>query len=135
MYACIGRIHRLGPCPVSLKIALFNAYVRPVMMYSMYCAEALPYTKTQAAALDSLQLQYIRWSLGQLSRSSSCTDSLAEVGQKPVSYDVTRARINYYLLVKSRPQTHITVAPLHEAMTTSRKQGNWWLRVKQDMAD
>ena len=131
MYACTGRLTRLGPVPVSLKVALFNAYVRPVMLY---CAEALPYTNTQAAALDSIQLQYIRWSLGQLGKSSPSTDTLAEVGQKPISYDVTRSRINYYLLVKSRPQTHITMAPLHEAMTTQRKQTNWWIRVQQAMS-
>ena len=132
MYACIGRVTRLGPSPVSLKIALFNAYVRPVMLY---CADALPYTSTQAAALDSIQLQYVRWALGQLGKSSPSTDTLAEVGQKPVSYDVTRSRINYYLLVKSRPQTHITLAPLHEAMATNRKRTNWWLRVQQDMSN
>ena len=64
MSSCIGRVTRLGPVPVSLKIALFNAYVRPVMLY---CAEAMPYTSTAIDELDKLQLYYVRWSLGRLS--------------------------------------------------------------------
>ena len=46
---------------VSLSVSLFNAYVRPVIMY---CLDALPLTKKQEKQLDDLQLQYIRWCLG-----------------------------------------------------------------------
>ena len=130
MFSCIGRVTRLGPVPVSLKIALFNAYVRPVMLY---CAEALPYTNTAMDELDKLQLYYVRWSLGRLSQSSSRFDTLAEVGQRPVSYDLRRARISYYLLVKSRPQQHITTAALQDAIMTKQRQESWWPRVQADM--
>jgi hypothetical protein len=130
MYTCIGRVTRLGPIPPRLKIALFNAYVRPVMLY---CTEALPLSKSHLAQLDKLQLQYIRWSLGKLPQSSSRIDTLAETGQLPVSHDAVRARIGYYLLVKSRPDSHITTAALAGALTAPQKQDNWWNLVQTDL--
>ena len=126
MFSCIGRVTRLGPVPTKLKVSLFNAYVRPVMLY---CAEALPYTTTTMDELDKLQLHYIRWSLGRLNSSSSRDDTLAEVGQRSVSYELRRARISYYLLVKSRPLGHITTAALHDTMRTKQTLESWWPRT------
>jgi hypothetical protein len=130
LYSCIGRATRLGPVPVSLKVKLFDAYVRPVMLY---CAEAMPYTQTVAASLDRLQLSYLRWCLGKLPDSSPRNCTLAEVGQQPVSYQLRRARINYYLLVKSRPTDHITTAALNDARRAKQKRENWWHCVQADM--
>jgi len=129
MYACMGRVNRLGPIAVSFKVSLFNAYVRPVMLY---CAEALPLNCKQLEALDQLQLQYIRWSLGRLPQSSPRTDTLTETGQKPISHDAARFRINYYLLVKSRPNAHITVAALDDAIVAKQQRDNWWSGVQRD---
>ena len=74
LYACEGRLARVGPAPVCLKITFCDAFVRPVMMY---CAKALTNTKGQTAALDNLQLQHFRWALGRLAKNSSCVDILA----------------------------------------------------------
>ena len=130
LYKCMGRVSRLEPIPVALKISLFNAYVRPVMLY---CAEALPITKTQSDELDSLQLKYVRWCLGRLPASSPKVDTLAEVGQRPVSYELTKASINYYLLTKRRPAEHITTVALTDALTTSHKQESWWRTTQGHM--
>jgi hypothetical protein len=128
MYMCMGRVTRLGPIPPRLKIALFNAYVRPVMLY---CTEALPLTEKQVTELDKLQLQYIRWAMGRLPKTSSRVDTLAETGQQPIGHAVTRARLNYYMLVKSRPDTHISTAALTDARASTHKQDNWWHLVQK----
>jgi hypothetical protein len=99
----------------------------------LYCAEALPYTSTSMKDLDDLQMYYVRWSLGRLPQSSSRDDTLAELGQRPVSFELRRARISYYLLVKSRPLEHITTAALQDAMSTKQKQESWWPRVQADV--
>ena len=127
MFKCMGRVVSLGPVPVCTKITLFNAYVRPVMLY---CAEALPLTRTQTDALDALQMQYVRWCLGRLPQSSTKVDTLAEVGQRPISYEVSKASINYCMLVKSRTTKHITTAALGDALAAKEKQENWWRMVQ-----
>jgi hypothetical protein len=118
MYACIGRVTRLGPIPPCTKIELFNFWVRPVMLY---CTEALPLSAAQLKQLDDLQLQYLRWCMGRLPSTSPRIDTLAEAGQLPISHLAVRARINYYLLVKSRTQRHITTPALTDAMTAPQK--------------
>jgi len=130
MYACMGRVCRLGPVPVSLSVSLFNAYVRPVIMY---CLDALPLTKKQEKQLDDLQLQYIRWCLG-LAKGSVRVQALAETGQKPISMDIAKARVKYYLLLRSRPMEHITTAALHQMMETDKRPGSWYCSVRRDMA-
>ena len=130
MYACIGRVTRLGPIPPCLKIALFNAHVRPVMLY---CMEALPLTSAHLKQFDQLQLQYIRWCLDRLHPSSPSIDTLAEAGELPISYHSVRARMNYYLLVKAQPQRHITTTALADAVTATHKQDNWVHTVRADM--
>ena len=132
MYACIGKVTRLGPVPPRLKMALFNACVRPVMLY---CTEALPLKKAHLAQLDQLQLQYIRWCLGKLPQSSPRVDTLAEAGHLPISYLAVRARISYYLLVKSRSNTHITTAALADAVVAPQKQDNWFELVQSNMQE
>ena len=132
MYSCMGRVTRLGPVPASLKLQLFDAYVRPVMLY---CIEALPFSKRQVEQLDSLQLQYIRWSLGNLPPTTPRVDTLAEAGQKPVSMEARKARIRYFHLVKARPDTHITTAAFHDARTATHKHDNWWTLIHSDMQE
>ena len=99
----------------------------------MYCLDALPLTKKQEQQLDNLQLQYVRWCLG-LSNKSGRIDTVAETGQKPVSLDIAKARIKYYVLLRSRPVEHITTAALHHFMETDKRQGSWYCSVRRDMS-
>ena len=75
----------------------------------------------------------MRWCLGRLHSTSPSVDTLAEAGELPISYVAVRARITYYLLVKSRPPRHITTAALAEAITATQKQDNWINMVQADM--
>ena len=72
--------------------------------------------------------------MGKLPSSSPRTDTLAETGQLPISYHAVRARMNYHLLVKSRPDNNITTVALADAVAALQKQDNWWNLVQSDMA-
>ena len=78
-------------------------------------------------------MQYIRWCLG-LAKGSVRVQALAETGQKPISMDIAKARVKYYLLLRSRPMEHITTAALHQMMETGKRPGSWYCSVRRDMA-
>lgn len=110
MYACMARVTRLGPCSAALKVMLFNAYVRPVLLY---CLEVMPLSPSQARKLDDIQVRYVRWCF-DLPSDSPRADTLAEAGLRPLSYEVSQARIHYRLLVTNRPSVHITASAMRQ---------------------
>ena len=95
-----------------------------VLCMLLYCAEAFPMPFKYKSAVDALQLQYIRWCLG-LSNRSPRRDTLAEVGQRPISYLAAEARVKYFVLVRSRDTDHISADALRHYEERGTKKGSW----------
>ena len=131
MFACMAHIARLGPIPPSLKITLFSACVRSVLLYG---ADAIPLSKGQGDLLDDVPMHYTRWSL-RLSKTSNRADTLIETGQVPLSVTAAQARVKYFVLTQSRRQDHVATDVLRELTSLkarSRRRG-WVNLVEQSL--
>lgn len=51
---------------------------------------------------EMLQLQYVRWALGLWGNTSPRLDTLAEVGELPLTNYAAQSRVKYFELTRSR---------------------------------
>jgi len=105
MYQCMSKCRRISSnCPSSLRVVLFKSYVLPLFTY---CCEVIPYTFDHIHKMNNIIVKYARWATGL--PSYTCNNAvLREAGLRPIYYDFLQARMNYYLLIKSRQDTHVT---------------------------
>ena len=126
MYKCISKERRLSArCPVSLRALLFRTYVLPILTYA---GEVIPYTRKHMNSMNTLIIKYARWAT--CLPSSTCTNAvLREAGLRPVQYDLLQARMNYYLLLTSREDAHVTKLALVDMQNRSSTSAyNKWIQ-------
>ncbi len=87
-----------------------------------YACEVLPYTRKHVESMNKIILKFARWATGL--PSHACGNAvLREAGLRPIEYDILQARMNYFLLVKSRPienATNLAVDDIvHRSSTSS----------------
>ena len=115
-------------CPPKLRVMLFKAYVIP---HFTYASEVLPYTHKHVQSMNKLIVEFARWATGLPSYADSDA-VLREAGLRPIQYDMLQARLNYWLLLKSRDPTHATNLALadisHRASTSSLYK--WYKHIR-----
>jgi len=68
--------------------------------------------------MNKLIIRFARWATGM--PSHACSNAvLREAGLRPVEYDMLQARLNYYLLLLSRPASHGTNLALADIVARS----------------
>ena len=81
--------------------------------------------------MNKLIVQFARWATGLPSYADSDA-VLREAGLRPIQYDMLQARLNYWLLLKSRDPTHATNLALadisHRASTSSLYK--WYKHIR-----
>ena len=104
-YMCMSKARGLSTrCPPLLRALLFKSYVIP---HFTYVCEVIPYSRKHIGSMNVIINKYARWAVGL--PAHSCTNSvLRELNMRPIQYDFLRARMNYYLLLMSRQDTHTT---------------------------
>ena len=105
MYYCMSKARRIVfRCPSKLRVTLFKAHVSPLFTYA---CEVTPYSRKQIECMNKVVHKYARWCTGLPLRT--CTQTvLREAGLRPVHYDFLSARLNYFLLLMSRDEQHVT---------------------------
>ena len=105
MYSCMSKARRtVFRCPSKLRVTLFKAHVSPLFTYA---CEVTPYSRKQIECMNKVVHKYARWCTGLPLRT--CTQTvLREAGLRPVHYDFLSARLNYFLLLMSRDEQHVT---------------------------
>ena len=119
MYMCMSKVRHISSnCPPLLRSTLFRAYVST---HFTYCCEVVPYTRKHISNMNDIVYRYAKWATG-LPRNACRNSVLREAGLRPVHYDFLQARMNYYLLLLSRNESHVTraaLADLKERVHTS----------------
>ena len=105
MYMCMSKCRHIAfRCPPKLRVTLFRAYV---ISHFIYACEVVPYTRKHVDSMNKLILKFARWATGL--PAHACSNAvLREAGLRPIEYDMLQARMNYLLLIKSRPTSHAT---------------------------
>jgi len=104
-------------CPPVLRVKLFKAHVSSLFTYA---CEVIPYTLKQIECMNRILYKYARWATGL--PYQACTNAvLREAGLRPIEYDFLQARMNYFILLMSRDESHVTRISLADLSSEQRK--------------
>jgi len=104
-FMCMSKSRRIAfRCPPNLRILLFKSHVVSLLTYA---SEVIPYTQQHIKQMNKVICKYARWATG-LPLHTCSNAVLREAGMRPIEYDFLQARMNYFLLVQARPESHMT---------------------------
>ena len=133
IFACMSRVLRLGKsCPLFLKMLLFKAYVMPVMTFG---SDVVVYTSKTIDHLNKMMLRYCRWSLG-VHKTTNSSYTLRECGVRPLNNFLISMKVNYFLLLQSRPSSHLTSVAMNEIsiLKSLKLHKKWFLPIKEKLS-